>query len=215
MHVRIKVCGITTPDAAAAASELGVDAVGFVFAESPRRVDVREALQLVEHLSPYVTTVAVFRHPRIDQLTKVLSAFRPHVVQTERTPVLADAVAGQAALLPVFHDGPDLAERVAQYASPTHAPTVLLEAPGRGGRGVAPDWGRASDLARRVRLVLAGGLTPENVAEAIRTVRPFAVDVSSGVESEPGLKDPQRIEQFVTAVRTAQTQLTTAAESSP
>jgi len=215
MHVRIKVCGITTPEAAAAASELGVDAVGFVFAKSPRRVDVGEAHRLIEYLSPFVTTVAVFRHPTVDEVISVVSSVRPNVVQTERTPVLADAVADQAALLPVYHDGPDLVERVAQYASRSPTPTVLLEAPGRGGRGVAPDWGRASDVARRVRLVLAGGLTPENVEEAIRTVRPFAVDVSSGVESAPGRKDPQRIEQFVAAVRAAETQLTTGAEISP
>jgi phosphoribosylanthranilate isomerase len=215
MRVRIKVCGITTPDAAAAAAELGVDAAGFVFATSPRRVDAGEALHLAQYLSPLVTTVAVFRHPRVEEITKVMSTFRPNVVQTERTPVLADAVTGHAALLPVFHDGPDIGERVARYASSSRAATILLEAPGRGGRGVAPDWERATGLARTVRLVLAGGLTPENVGEAIRTVCPYAVDVSSGVESEPGIKDPRRMEEFVAAVRTAQAQLTTGAEISP
>jgi phosphoribosylanthranilate isomerase len=80
---------------------------------------------------------------------------------------------------------------------------VLLEAPGRGGRGVPADWARAAAVARERTLVLAGGLTPENVGDAIRTVRPYAVDVSSGVESSAGVKDPARIARFVEEVRRA------------
>jgi phosphoribosylanthranilate isomerase len=102
----------------------------------------------------------------------------------------------------VVHDGDDLLARL-----PPGAGTLLLEAPGRGGRGVAPDWGRAAILAGRVRLVLAGGLTPENVGEAIRRVRPYGVDVASGVESAPGVKDRARMFRFVAAVRRAEADL--------
>ncbi len=206
MRVHIKVCGITTPEAAVAASELGVDAVGFVFfAESPRHLTAERAMELAGHLSPLVTRVAVFRHPRGSEIAEVVSRFRPQVIQAEPAAEVSAAIPSHILHLPVFHDSSDLGERVAKFAA--HAgnnATVVLEASGRGGRGLAPNWTRAAEMARSVRLVLAGGLTPGNVAEAIRSVRPYAVDVSSGVETQRGVKDPKLIEEFVTAVRDAQ-----------
>ena len=205
MRVRIKVCGITTPEAAAAASELGVDAVGFVFfAESPRHLAADRAVELASHLSPLVTQVAVFRNPQGSEIAEVVSRFRPQVIQAEPAAEVSAAIPSHILHLPVFHDSSDLGERVAKFAA--HAgndTTVVLEASGRGGRGLAPNWTRAAKVARSVRLVLAGGLTADNVAAAIRSVRPYAVDVSSGVETKPGVKDPKLIEEFVTAVRDA------------
>jgi phosphoribosylanthranilate isomerase len=131
----------------------------------------------------------------------VVRRLRPDVVQSESVPGLSAALVTGVRFLPVVHDGPDLEVDVNELGPEM---PFVLEAAGRGGRGIAPDAERAAALARRFRIVLAGGLTPENVATAIHRVRPFAVDVSSGVESSLGVKDPERIRRFVDAVRGAE-----------
>jgi phosphoribosylanthranilate isomerase len=214
MRVRVKVCGLGRAADVDAAVEAGADAVGFVLSESPRRISLEEAARLAARLPPFVASVAVFRHPQPDEVRAAIAALRPHLVQAEPGPGLEAArttacagvpVAAGAGLLPVLHDRPGLLESLPPDGSgvPEGTVAVLLEADGRGGRGVAPDWERAAALAGRVRLVLAGGLTPGNVAEAIRKVRPYAVDVSSGVESSPGVKDAALIRGFIAAVRAA------------
>lgn len=207
MHVRVKICGITTAEAAGAAAAAGADALGFVFAfpDSPRCIAVEEACEIAAQLDPFVTRVAVFRHPDVTAVSDVLSAFRPDVVQCEPSADVLAAVAGQATFLPVYHDGADLIDRAARLVAESPSkPAILLEAPGVGGRGLAPDWGRAAEVAGSTHLILAGGLRPDNVAGAIRAVRPAGVDVSSGVESAPGSKDPDLIAEFITAVRTVE-----------
>jgi len=194
--VQVKICGIGTEEAALAADHAGASAVGFVFADSPRRVTPEEAARLAALLDPSIARVAVFRHPTAAEVARVLEAFPADVVQVESGP---GATAGRDAgvrILPVLHDGPDLLADLRSLES-AFRDGILLEAPGRGGRGVRPDWNRAAKLAEHVPLVLAGGLTPENVGAAIRQVRPAAVDVSSGVESTPGRKDPDLILEFV------------------
>jgi phosphoribosylanthranilate isomerase len=200
MRVRVKICGMTTPEGVTAATAAGADALGFVFAESPRRVDPETARALASLLPPFVVRIAVFHHPRAGDIDEVLRAFTPHAIQSE--PGEGVHRAGME-LLPVVHDGPHALEEVRRLRREGGA-AVLFEGAGRGGRGVAPDWEKASVLAREGPLVLAGGLDPDNVEEAIARVRPYAVDVSSGVESEPGVKDPLRIERFVAAVRRAE-----------
>jgi phosphoribosylanthranilate isomerase len=207
MRVRVKICGVTDRAGIEAATAAGADAVGFVLAESPRRLGLEHALELAALVPPLVSRVAVLRHPDAGTIRDVAAALAPHWIQTETTPEIeasleARALPAGASLLRVLHDGDDLLERL-----PRNAGTVVLEAPGRGGRGVSPDWGRAALLARRVRLILAGGLTPDNVAAAIETVRPFGVDVASGVESSPGVKDPVLMARFVAAVRRAEAAL--------
>ena len=204
----MKICGVTTPDGARAAVDAGADAIGLVLAESPRRVSVEQAIDVIYELPPFVVGVAVLRHPSPHQVAEVVRGVRPDFLQCEPGPgVLATLDAGTR-LLPVFHDTPEIVESVTAYRGWNgKAPVILLEAPGRGGRGLRPDWSRAAELARRVPLVLAGGLSPDNVCEAILRVRPVAVDVSSGVESRPGVKDPRKIERFVAEVRRAETAL--------
>ncbi len=204
-RVRVKICGVTTEAAVDAAIAAGADAIGFVLAaDSPRRLDLAAARRLMMRVPPFVARVAVLRHPSAAEARAAIETLRPDLLQAEPSEEMsreidAGAPPGERArLLLVLHDGPDLLERL-----PIDAPAVLLEAAGRGGRGVAPDTTRAAAMARRVRLVLAGGLTPENVGAAIAAVRPFAVDVSSGVESSPGVKDPRRIAAFIAAVRRA------------
>jgi phosphoribosylanthranilate isomerase len=199
-RVRVKICGVTDIAGAQAAVAAGADAIGFVFAPSPRRVDLERALAIAATIPPFVARVVVFRHPDPAAVLEVAATLRPDVVQTEVDASLLEALAGRIRLLPVVHDGPDLERDVAyvQGALGDRNP-VLIEAAGPGGRGAAPDPERAAALARRVPLVLAGGLRPDNVAAAIALVAPYAVDVSSGVESSPGVKDPDLVAAFVKA----------------
>lgn len=192
----VKICGVGTEEAALAANHAGASAVGFVFADSPRQVTPEEAARLASLLAPSIARVAVFRHPTAMEVERVLAAFPADVVQVEPGPGATAGMDAGTRLLPVLHDGPDLLNDV-RLKEFELGDGILLEASGRGGRGVRPDWDRAARLAEQVPLVLAGGLTPANVEAAIRRVRPAAVDVSSGVESAPGRKDPELILEFV------------------
>jgi phosphoribosylanthranilate isomerase len=206
MRIRVKICGVTSAAALDAAIDAGADAVGFVLAPSPRRLTLDAAARLAARLPPFVARVAVLRHPGLAAVRAACAALAPHLVQAEPAAGLAAAVrgaAGGARLLPVLHDGPALLRRRLPAGTGGALGAVTLEARGRGGRGVTPDWTRAALLARRVRLVLAGGLTPDNVGTAIRRVRPYAVDVSSGVESAPGIKDSRLIRRFIAAAHAA------------
>lgn len=205
-RVRVKICGVTDAAGARAAVEAGADAVGFVFAQSPRQIDIARATRIAATIPPFITRVAVFRHPDPHEVLDVISALRPDLVQTELDARLVEALLGRIRLLPVVHDGPYLERDVSYVLGAVGDSTpVLLEAAGRGGRGIAPDYGRAAALARRLPLVLAGGLRPDNVAAAIATVRPFAVDVSSGIESSPGAKNPDLVARFVAAASYVET----------
>ena len=196
----MKICGVRDPDAIAAAVWGGADAVGFVFAPSPRRVTIGEARSLAERVPPLVARVAVLWRPLPEEVTEVLEGFAPDVLQCEPDHRGRPPRGARTGFLAVLHDGPDV---LAQARTLPRDATVLLDASGRGGRGAPPDRTRAAALARERPLVLAGGLTPDNVAEVIGEVRPWAVDVSSGVESSPGRKDPDLIERFLEAVRRA------------
>ncbi|MFW6039741.1 MAG: phosphoribosylanthranilate isomerase [Gemmatimonadota bacterium] len=194
--MKIKICGVRDLAAARACARAGVDAVGFVFAASPRRIAPAEARRIAADLPDDVERVAVFRLARVEEVRRVLDAFPADRVQVE--PERALLAAFGARLLPVLHDDGSLEGRAAGL-DPDRP--VVLEAAGRGGRGVRPDWAHAATLARRRPVMLAGGLDPDNVAAAIRTVRPWGVDVSSGVESSRGVKSGARIAAFVAAVR--------------
>jgi phosphoribosylanthranilate isomerase len=200
--VRVKICGVTTHDAVAAAVAAGADAIGFVFADSPRRVSPGAAAALARGLPPDVVRVAVFHHPTTALVEEVLAQFSPDWFQAEAEDASIFTAWPRIRFLPVFHDGPDLAERIAAHSDfgPGHRRHVLVEG-AASGRGMRADWERVGALAAGARLVLSGGLDPDNVGEAIRRVRPWGVDVSSGVESARGVKDPLRIAAFVAAAR--------------
>lgn len=207
MRLFVKICGITTPDAARTAATTGADAVGFVFAESARRVTAERARELAAPLPSSVLRVAVLHYPSAAAIDEVLAGFAPDIVQCEPSSTALDALqSGRIRLLPVFHDSPRLLAEIERFrrGTPAFSGPVLLEGAGRGGRGVGPDLARAADAAGKTPLVLAGGLNPENVAAAIARVCPFGVDVSSGVESAPGIKDPDKISAFLAAVREAE-----------
>jgi phosphoribosylanthranilate isomerase len=210
VRVFVKICGLTREADVAAAVEAGADAVGFVLAASPRRVAPARAAALAAGVPAGVLRVAVLRHPASEEWAGAWRDFAPDWVQADAADFAGRALPPGALGLPVYRDLPDLDEaRVARE------PRVLFEA-AQSGTGTRADWGRAAVLARRTSLVLAGGLTPANVAVAIRTVRPWGVDVSSGVEASPGIrpgtKDAARIRDFVAAVRAAGRELTHADE---
>lgn len=212
-RVRVKVCGCTTPDAIAAAVEAGADAVGFVFARSPRQVTLAQAAKLTTHVPPMVARVAVFKHPDTELIREVANTMMIDWMQSDaQDEATFRAAAIAVPLIPVYRDDgrtKDLAHALAaEVQEPRPSRTVLVEGP-ISGSGEAIDWSRLSMLAHEagagtLRLILAGGLNPDNVARAITTVKPYAVDVSSGVESSPGVKDPSRIRAFVAAVRSAE-----------
>ena len=190
----VKICGINSPAAAAAAVEAGADALGCVFAESPREVTPERAAELCASVPRSIVRVAVMRHPAPALWRRVLEVFEPDWLQTDAADFAALALGERCAALPVYRNG---------VVRPHDLPARLLFEGAASGSGQTADWDEARGLARRCELILAGGLTPDNVADAIRTVRPWGVDVSSGVERRRGEKDPVKIKEFVARVRAA------------
>jgi len=199
---RIKVCGITRPEDARVAAEAGATAIGMVFwPSSPRRVTLDAARAIVAALPSGVPAIGVFVNQSVEEINEIIDAAGLFGVQLHgdepaavipriKRPVIRAAGTNAVAVIGEL---------------PAHV-TVLLDAidsEKRGGTGRTIDWKAAAEIARRRPIVLAGGLTPGNVGEAIHIVRPYAVDVSSGVESSPGIKDHDRIRAFVDAVNRA------------
>jgi phosphoribosylanthranilate isomerase len=190
----VKVCGLTTPAAVAAAVDAGVDAVGFVFAESKRKVTPARAAELARDVPKHILRVAVMLHPSQQDLDAVWSEFQPDVLQTDIEDLASLRIPNGLAVVPVVRAGREL---------PRELPTRMLFEGPVSGTGATTDWSAAEQLASRTQLILAGGLRPANVAAAIAAARPFGVDVSSGVEVAPGLKDPAKIHEFVRNARGA------------
>jgi phosphoribosylanthranilate isomerase len=188
----IKICGMTTPDAVAAALDAGADAIGFVFAESVRRVSTALATRLATSARGRIRCVAVTRHPSQQAIDEILSGFKPDILQTDASDLPLLELPSQLELLPVLRGEP-----LERGVLPRR---LLFEGPASG-TGRACDWTAAQRVARRSQLILAGGLSARNVAAAIADVAPFGVDVSSGVESSPGVKSPVEIVGFVSAAR--------------
>jgi phosphoribosylanthranilate isomerase len=190
----IKICGMTTPQAVAAAVAARVDAIGFVFALSVRHVSSQRAHELAAPARGRARCVAVTRHPSQADLDEILTVFQPDVLQTDVADLQTLRLPAALEVLPVMRAGDAAPRKLPQR--------ILFEGP-VSGTGIAADWQAAQALARRTQLVLAGGLRRGNVAAAIAAVRPFGVDVSSGVEARPGVKSSLAIVQFVAAVRAA------------
>jgi phosphoribosylanthranilate isomerase len=190
----VKVCGLTTPAAVAAAVDAGVDAVGFVFAESKRKVTPGRAAELAREVPKHILRVAVMLHPSQQDLDAVWSEFRPDVLQTDVEDLASLRIPNGLTVVPVVRAGREL---------PRVLPTRMLFEGPVSGTGTTTDWSAAAQLASRTQLILAGGLKPANVAAAVAAARPFGVDVSSGVEAAPGLKDPTKIHEFVRNARGA------------
>jgi len=193
----IKICGMTDARAVETSLAAGADAVGFVFAPSVRRVTPQQAELLARSARGKALCVAVTQHPDAALLQEIFTRFRPDVLQTDLEDLAEIALPEGVAVWPVLRAMPSAARAAGLRAGP-----LLFEGP-RSGTGKVADWAAARDLAAAHALILAGGLAPENVAAAIAQVRPFGVDVSSGVEEAPGRKSPARIQSFVSAARAA------------
>lgn len=199
----IKACGITRLEDGQAACAAGFTAVGFVFAASPRRVDPDRARSISLRLPQSVLRVGVFLDQEEDEIREIAAFCSLHLVQLHgRSLSLASRFGGKA--IPSLR--PRTREDLKALQEYTGAFAVILdtwdpELPG--GTGRVGDWDLAAEAARKRRVILAGGLTPGNVARAVGMVRPFGVDVSSGVEIAPGIKDPSLLRDFAAAAKGA------------
>lgn len=205
MRTRVKICGITRIEDALAAAQSGADAIGFVFdPKSPRHVHPDQALKISRALPPFITTVGLFVNPAPDTVEGVLSHVPLDLLQFHGNEKPEQCRRYHRLYIKAIHMTPevDLHEMTRLYGD---AAGLLLDtyvAGVAGGSGQVFDWNRIPPTAGKP-IILAGGLTPENVGDAIRRVRPYAVDVSSGVEQGKGIKDPNKISSFIEAVKNA------------
>ena len=199
--IRVKICGVTRPEDAVAAAEAGAWAIGLIFArESPRFVDAKQALAITDALPKTVLRVGVFQNQSMDVISRVerevpLDLIQLHGHEKDEQCLAVGKVRCIKAV--VLLDAPSV-DRVAKFSSDF----LLVDRPrGSADQPTAP-WKLAAQLAaKREKTLLAGGLTPENVAEAVREVKPWGVDVAGGVERSPGVKDHDRIKAFIQAAR--------------
>ena len=206
MRTRIKFCGLTTPSDARAAAAAGADAIGLVFyPPSPRHLDLDRARAIALATPPFVTRVALFVDPTPETVLQVTSAVPIEVLQFHGAET-ADFCGqfGKPYLKAMrVHPGLDLIESLSQYGSAAGWLLDAYVADRVGGTGRGFDWSLIpAELARP--LVLSGGLESANVAAALQAVRPWAVDVSSGIERAPGIKDHAKMHRFARAVRAAE-----------
>ena len=202
-RTRVKICGITQIDDALTSVDHGADAVGFVFHEPSRRyIDPGKASEIIEQLPPFVKTIGVFADEPSDY---VLRAYRESGVDAVQIMDTGRDVPGipPSSIIPVVRVGEGNGEVELESLPVDRA--VLLDTfvpDSKGGTGVAFDWDIAKKYAAERRIIVAGGVRPENVAGLIERVRPYGVDVSSGVEDSPGRKDHEKIARFLESVRT-------------
>jgi phosphoribosylanthranilate isomerase len=201
---RVKICGITNLEDALLAAEAGADALGFVFyAQSPRYITPDRAREIVLRLPPFVAKVGVFVNEELDRVREIMAYCHLDYAQLhgDETPEQVAALAPRAIKAVRVRSAADI-ERLAQYQAvayllDTYHPTK------HGGTGEAFDWELAVEAKSHGPIILAGGLTPDNVGDAIERVHPYAVDVSSGVEATPGIKDHQKVQCFIIAAKGA------------
>jgi phosphoribosylanthranilate isomerase len=204
VRTRVKICGITRPADARAAAQAGADAIGFVFyPPSARFLSVERAVEIRDALPPFVQTVALFVNPDAAQVAQVLGRVRPAMLQFhgDETPAFCTQFGVPYVKACRVRQGVDLLEYLRPFAS---AAAWLLDSyvEEYGGAGESFDWSLVPAVRDRP-LILSGGLARGNVARAIRSVRPWGVDVSSGVESAKGIKDAAKIAAFIAEVRNA------------
>ncbi|MDA8387365.1 MAG: phosphoribosylanthranilate isomerase [Nitrospiraceae bacterium] len=201
--VKVKICGITNHDDALAAAEFGADALGFVFyKKSPRHITPEKAAQIIYRLPPFVAAVGVFVDEKKEEIEKIMGRIGldaaqfhgnepPEACEIPRRTIKAIRVKELTDLDPMRH------YRVSAFLLDAYAPGAL------GGTGQVFNWSIAIDARAYGKIILAGGLTPDNVAVAVRMVKPYGVDVSSGVELEPGIKDHEKLRLFIQRAKEA------------
>lgn len=214
MSIWIKICANTTLEDARFAAEEGADAVGFVFAPSPRRVTAERVAAITPHLPKHIEKIGIFVGLSAEQLIDTVRASGLTGVQlhSEIAPdvpaKLRSTFGPSLRILRVVHFGPDAAGQAAEYAADPNVDAVLVDSRTPtmiGGTGIAFDWDQAGKTlfggSGGKKLIAAGGLNPDNVAEAIAKLRPWGVDVASGVEAAPGRKDLAKVRAFIVNAR--------------
>ena len=205
--VRVKICGITKPEDAKLAAELGADAIGLNFYEqSPRCITPFAAAELIRRLPPFISAVGVFVNWSDAPIVALCKALRLSAAQLhgDESPQTAERVATRLPVIKALRLGQQSAGP--EFSRFHGVSAFLLDSAVSGqygGTGATGNWHLARSAAQSHRIILAGGLTPENVGEAIRIVRPYAVDVASGVEARPGKKDPAKLQAFFEQVARA------------
>jgi phosphoribosylanthranilate isomerase len=206
--VRVKICGITRKEDLAAAAAAGADAVGFVVgvASSPRNLSLTEAENLIRQVPPFVKSVLVMVPTSLEDLVETCEALNPDAVQVhgenlQDVGAIREKLPNTLLIVAVKANPTGVAEDAVKAAKMFDAVILDSFVQGKhGGTGVVHDWNVSQRIKQVIHpkpLILAGGLNPENVAEAVRTVEPYSVDVSSGVERQPGVKDHQKMVEFV------------------
>jgi phosphoribosylanthranilate isomerase len=196
----VKLCGLRTEADVEAAIAAGADAVGFVLTDSPRRISTTHAARLMALLPPSVLGVAVYHDPAPRLVSETAEVMRPDLHQAE--PWHLESV-GPNERLPVVVAGPHLEKDMTRAVEVTTRRIALVDHAAHGGTGVTHDWADLASSALAERMIVAGGLKPANVATVVRRISPFGVDVSSGIEREPGEKDHLLMKEFVAAAREA------------
>lgn len=197
----VKICGITNEEDALLAVAMGADALGFVFAPSPRQVAVQKVYDITRRLPPEILTVGVFRDELPGRVVELVdrAGLKAAQLHGHETPdMVAEVMRSVRVVIKAVTAGTDDAARADRFSTDL----VLVDAPAPGA-GKVFDWSLLGDVPVGPRLILAGGLTPENVADGIRVGRPWGVDVSSGVEESPGRKDAVKVRRFIAAAREA------------
>lgn len=204
MRTRVKICGITNAKDAKAAVESGADALGFIFyGKSPRFIEPKKAAEIIKALPPFVTAVGVFVDETLEGIKKAVSESGATCVQLHgvETPEFCDSVGGS--VIKAFRiKGPEDLDTIRRYRAGAYL-LDAFKAGVPGGTGKTFDWEIALEAKKLGRIILSGGLNPGNVLDAVRHVNPYAVDVSSGVEKSPGIKDPGLVRKFIEELKKA------------
>ncbi|MGI9051319.1 MAG: phosphoribosylanthranilate isomerase [Ilumatobacteraceae bacterium] len=197
----VKICGVTNEDDALLAVAMGADAVGFIFAPSPRQVAPQHVYDITRRLPPEILTVGVFRdeHPkRVVEVVRRAGVKAAQLSGAEKADAVAQVAASVRWVIKAYAAGSGLVAEAGSLATDL----IMLDA-ATPGSGQVFDWRLAGEVPEGVRLILSGGLTPDNVADGVRAVDPWGVDVASGVERTPGQKDPMAVKRFIERARAA------------
>ena len=205
-RTRIKVCGITTVKAAHAAIDAGADSIGFVFVkDTPRSIEPKAAAGIMFSLPPFISSVGVVQDLDVDAFCALEYECPTHTMQLHgREPVDVVSACGPGIIKAFKYEDATINSQLTRWAKVEELDAILIDG-SSGGTGESFEWAKLAPHIKDYpkKIIIAGGLDASNVAEVIKTLRPYAVDVSSGVEDEPGVKNPQKIAEFCAAVRAA------------
>ena len=208
MTVRIKICGIMNKEDAIAAAHFGADALGFVFATSPRKVSAESAREIIKTLPPFVKTVGVFVDEDPERVSSIAARCGLDILQFHGSESVGYCNSfNRRVIKAVRMQSRDELKNLSNYVDVVDGLLLDTYVPNKlGGTGITFDWELAVEARKYGRIILAGGLNPENVAAAIRMVKPYAVDASSGLERSPGVKDHEKMAQFIQEAMQAEKQ---------